>query len=230
MKDLSYTGGARVGMMNASFPLAKLFVEDGALNLNVLLLGKHRFLQSQITALQHVTNAVGLGKGIKIEHTHPTYSNELIFWTLSDPDKILDEIANSRLGLTQNVIRKEKVAASIGGLLSDANPLKVSFLIAIALLSLLAFAPFIISAFTTGTPDFQQFIYRGVAVQAILVGGLLGAIYSPTIREYVLKEDAEITRHKRGLLTFVYLTLFAMFLLLFVGGMTSKLIETLPPQ
>ena len=89
----SLTGGARIGMMNASWPLAKLAATPQQLTLKVQLLGNYSFLPSQVRDLIPYKVLPILGEGIQIIHNNPSYKKRIIFWTLGmSPQGAIEKI------------------------------------------------------------------------------------------------------------------------------------------
>jgi hypothetical protein len=98
MADLSVTGGARVGLMNASWPLARLTVGADRLTVSVFLLGTYEFTARQIVSLEpHGSNPV-LDRGIRLKHNRPDYPERIEFWTLGGRARLLDRIRAAGFG------------------------------------------------------------------------------------------------------------------------------------
>src|SRR5688572_7702958 len=92
MNELQVTGGARIGMANATFPFATLNVNKECLELNASVIGNLTFQPSDILSIETYTMIPFLGQGIKINHTVPTYNERVIFWTFKDPDSVVSQI------------------------------------------------------------------------------------------------------------------------------------------
>jgi len=92
---IKVTGGARVGWMNASFPLAKLVVELDRLALKVALMGTYTFKRGEIISLEKTGFLPYLGWGMKITHNRNDYPKRIIFWTFSNPEKLIKRISRS---------------------------------------------------------------------------------------------------------------------------------------
>lgn len=85
-------GGANVGWVNSTFPLARLRVSESAIELKVIPTGRYIFKsESVIDVVRHVSIPF-FGWGIRINHTEASYPNRIIFWSLSNPDKLLERI------------------------------------------------------------------------------------------------------------------------------------------
>lgn len=92
MKELKLTGGARVGMFNASFPFATLKVNQDRLELKVSMIGKLIFQVSDIISIEPYTIIPLIGQGIKINHTVADYKQQVIFWTFKNPRALIRQI------------------------------------------------------------------------------------------------------------------------------------------
>lgn len=112
MKQYELTGGARIGMGNATWPLAKLKVSNDRLEINATIIGNLIFQPSDIISIEPYTQIPLLGQGIKINHKVEEYSSKVIFWTFKNPKTVIDEI--EKIGFLQNkdnetVVRNEEV-------------------------------------------------------------------------------------------------------------------------
>ena len=93
MKDLfEATGGARIGSMNASIPFAKLTVTPQSLRISLTLFGDYRFTPEQVVSIAAYTRIPILGWGIRITHTVSTYPEQIVFWHLCKPARLLEGI------------------------------------------------------------------------------------------------------------------------------------------
>ena len=89
---LSITGGARIGWLNATWPMAKLIVQPSRIDLIVKSIGNYSFAKDQVISLNKYTVFPVIGRGIKIEHIIPEYPKKIIFWTLDNPESIILQI------------------------------------------------------------------------------------------------------------------------------------------
>lgn len=87
--ETKFTGGASVGWVNASWPLARLSVSSGQLQLWVALSGSYTFTPGQVVALE-LEGSI-FRRGIRIVHTNPDYPEGIIFWR-GGRDQMLQEI------------------------------------------------------------------------------------------------------------------------------------------
>ena len=105
MNELKLTGGARIGMANASFPLATLKVNKDRLELNVLLFGNLTFQSSDIISIEPYTPF--LRQGIKINHTVSNYKEQVIFSTSQNPELVVQQIKDTGFLNNENQINQK---------------------------------------------------------------------------------------------------------------------------
>ncbi|QJE97025.1 hypothetical protein [Luteolibacter luteus] len=89
---LEKTGGAKIGLMNASWPMAKLRVTARSLQLKVTFLGSYTFTPETVVSLERYAVIPALGWGIRIHHNVATYPARIIFWCTGSPDALLSQI------------------------------------------------------------------------------------------------------------------------------------------
>lgn len=91
MNKVTKIGGIRIGMMNATWPFAKLVVSPGGLRL-ITITGKYVFQKEDVNEIENVVYVPIIAQGIKIRHTIPEYNKLIIFWTLGNPQKLIGKI------------------------------------------------------------------------------------------------------------------------------------------
>jgi hypothetical protein len=89
------TGGARVGWMNASWPLAHLTATPERLAIWVFLSGTYEFAPSQVVAIERYVMIPVLGWGVRIVHCRADYPRQFVFWYLDSPESILQGIRDA---------------------------------------------------------------------------------------------------------------------------------------
>ena len=72
---ISFTGGARVGWINATWPFAKLTVHKDKMDLDSTFIGKYSFTLEQVILLKKHTTIPVVGWGIQIIHNISEYPN-----------------------------------------------------------------------------------------------------------------------------------------------------------
>ncbi|WP_295675034.1 hypothetical protein [uncultured Mucilaginibacter sp.] len=85
MEEIRETGGARIGMANATWPMATLIVNQQTLQLKASILGDLVFKSSDIISIEPYTLIPVLGQGIKINHTVAGYNKKLYSGLLEAP-------------------------------------------------------------------------------------------------------------------------------------------------
>ncbi|MFP7657856.1 hypothetical protein [Chryseobacterium proteolyticum] len=91
-KNFTLTGGARIGLANANYPFADLYVDADILKINASLVGNLVFQPQDIISIKPYTLIPLIGQGIKIYHRVEKYNSNVIFWTFRDPAGIINEI------------------------------------------------------------------------------------------------------------------------------------------
>lgn len=85
-------GGASIGWVNATAPLASIETDGELLTLAVLFIGRYEFRKDQVTALREHRGFLGLSRGIRIDHVVPDFPAKLTFWTVGSPSAALVRI------------------------------------------------------------------------------------------------------------------------------------------
>jgi len=92
MNEFRNTGGAKIGIAKASWPFATLKVSRDKLELNVTVIGKLVFLPGDITAITPYRGYAFMGYGIKIHHNIAQYKDEVVFWSSTSPEQLINQI------------------------------------------------------------------------------------------------------------------------------------------
>jgi hypothetical protein len=101
--SFSATGGANVGWVNATWPLARLKSSSSKLELSVLLLGKYEFTPDQVVFIDQHSIIPVLGWGVRIHHSRTDYPKRIIFWSLDSPSHVLKGISQSGFNSTSTI-------------------------------------------------------------------------------------------------------------------------------
>ncbi|TDR20468.1 hypothetical protein [Marinicella litoralis] len=96
-----FTGGARINFFNATWPFAKLRLEENGLTLNVVMKGTFNFPRARISAIRKRGIIPFFSDGIQIEHDIDEYPDWIVFWCLGKRDKILEELKRDEYPLDQ---------------------------------------------------------------------------------------------------------------------------------
>ncbi|WP_457332299.1 hypothetical protein [Rhizobacter sp. P5_C2] len=85
--QVSRRGGAQVGWLNASWPLASIQITPDALTVSVL--EKYTFVPAQVHAIEAIGSIPVLNTGIRIHHTRADYPEKVIFYSVGGRDSLL---------------------------------------------------------------------------------------------------------------------------------------------
>jgi len=96
MDKISWTGGARFGLIHASWPLATLSATSTQLTMRCLLLGTYTFTPGDIVRLEVKGKLPLATHSITIQHSIASYPQDITFFCVTNPQTILREI--HRLG------------------------------------------------------------------------------------------------------------------------------------
>jgi hypothetical protein len=91
MGEISVTGGARIGFVNATWPLAKLVASPPGLRLTCAL-DTYDFLSSEVVSLERYGSIPVFYNGVRIAHARPDYPSKIIFWCFGSPDELITRI------------------------------------------------------------------------------------------------------------------------------------------
>jgi hypothetical protein len=217
MTQLNLTGGARIGMANATWPFASLKVTSDRLDLNATIVGNLVFKPEDIISIEPYYMIPIIGQGIKINHRIPKYKEKVIFWTFKNPNEVIRQIKQT--GFFDNSITTERHNDS--DIIAERQkqggfPVKIPFAIGIVVIWNILFIM-----------DFLNFSRNGS--EGIPLGnGAIGALgiaflsclltlISKDFRRIVLKEGRELKDISRFL-----------YFLMFISGVMLLSIMTFP--
>ncbi|HWY78358.1 MAG TPA: hypothetical protein VN281_22275, partial [Verrucomicrobiae bacterium] len=83
------SGGARIGWVNATWPLAQLSATSERLTIAVRFLGAYTFTPEQVSAVERYVIIPLIGWGIRVRHNAPDCPQRVIFWHWVDPEILL---------------------------------------------------------------------------------------------------------------------------------------------
>jgi hypothetical protein len=195
-----FTGGARLGFANCTWPLATLTITSERLDINASLIGSYSFNKEDIDSIEPYNNIPFIGQGIKIKHHVPNYKQKVIFWTFRDPHNIIAKIRSTGFldhqsdrsnnhEINNQIINKQQQ----GGF-----PVKIPFLVSILVIWNLLFFADIKNYF--GNELSNKPLGNGalIALGFLFVVSLL-TIISKDFRKIVLKEGRELKEINRFL-------------------------------
>lgn len=219
-EKFTLTGGARIGMANATFPFADLYVDKEILKINASIVGNLVFQPKDIISIKSYTSIPIIGNGIKINHRIENYDSEVIFWTFKNPNSVISEI--EKTGFLQNT--NSVISAVDLEILKKQNeggfPIKKSvvifFIVVWNLLFLSDILPFFLKGKTEGSPIG---IGMNLAVGLIFTSSIL-AIVSEKFRKIILKQNRNFDDIKK----FAYFIAFVtgiMFVAFTIGNLNK---------
>ncbi len=91
MEEINVTGGARIGWVNATWPLAKLVASARRLRLTSVL-DSYDFLPSDVVSLERYGSIPFFASGVRIAHARSDYPSKIIFWYLGNPEALIEQI------------------------------------------------------------------------------------------------------------------------------------------
>lgn len=94
MDEIRRRGGARIGWVNASFPLASLSVTADRIEINGFLLGNYSFRPEEVVELKRIGIPV-IYSGLRIVHSISSYPARIEFFPMSSVDGLKDQIEQS---------------------------------------------------------------------------------------------------------------------------------------
>ena len=93
MDEIAFTGGSRIGWVNASWPFAKLSCDGKCLTLSSL--GKYEFTPEQVVSFDTYGSIPLLANGLRINHNRIDYPEKVVFWCMGSRTTVLDRIAKT---------------------------------------------------------------------------------------------------------------------------------------
>lgn len=205
MNEFKITGGARIGMANATWPFATLTAGRNKIELNATILGKLVFLPGDIIAL--TPNRGFRGPGVKITHNVANYKSDVIFWTKNPQQVISDIQATGFMDAATRPLGYEyaevKQLQAMGGF-----PIKKSAAILIGVLWNVFFIIGFIAMFLQGNT--YLFNIASSAALLMVLGVCLLTLVSPAFAGLILKEGREVRDIKKFIFFLMAIALFML--------------------
>lgn len=181
MDQLSITGGARVGGVNATWPLAQLSVSDGRLRLKVALIASYDFAPQDVIAFRKYS--VVLSSGVLVVHRRSDYPQQIVFWS-TRPDALIERIRAAGFVPSGTPEPDGPVQAARG----FAMRWQIVVLAAILWNALLA--PYVLPMMLTPGPP--RFGIGMALAPGLLFAAVLATKLSPAAQRMVLKEGRSV--------------------------------------
>lgn len=217
MKELNITGGARIGVANATWPFASLKVTEERLELNATILGNFVFKPEDIISIEPYFMIPFLGQGIKINHKLPKYNQKIIFWAFKNPNQVIRQIKQTgfldNLTTTKIQDKSDRIEEmqKQGGFL-----VRISFAIGIVLMWNFLFVLDFINFYKGGSEGVPIGIGAIVALGLVFISCLL-TLVSGNFRKIVLKKGRDVKDISRFL-----------YFIMFISGVMMISILTFP--
>jgi hypothetical protein len=92
LQTVSAIGGARIGWLNATWPMASFNVNGSQLTLKVFIFGTYTFAPDHVVSLEKYGLIPFLGWGVRINHRVPHYPKKIVFWCFRSPNRLIQKI------------------------------------------------------------------------------------------------------------------------------------------
>lgn len=203
MDEIKKTGGARIGMMNATWPFATLKVNKNNLELNATILGKLVFTPQDIISIEPYGLIPVLGQGIKINHRVKSYNSKVIFWTMGNPRDLIKKIEG--IGFLGNSSpMSEDLQIEINQTQNRGGfPIKTQAAILIVVVWNLLLSIDLYKLFTERVEGSPLGLGAKLAIGFIFITSIL-LLYTKFARKFILKEGREIDDIRK----FIYFLMF----------------------
>jgi len=129
---VTFTGGARLGWIQATWPFGRLSVAPDQLTISLAFAGRYTFAPSEVSSFERCGFA---SHGLRIVHTRADYPDTIIFWCGARMPQVLD--AAVRAGFQADVpaspprrgmsVRWLAIAQLVGGFLLARLVLRMLF-------------------------------------------------------------------------------------------------------
>ena len=212
------TGGARIGLVNYTWPLAKLIATADRLTVSTTMfglfgMGTYSFSRDQVLSIERYGWIPLIGEGIRINHSVADYPEKIVFWC--QPTSVLAGLAGIGFSLAHATSEMPQRQSPRG------FPLRWTPLIVLAVIWNLLIG-FEMVAHPTGTPSPGPL---SLTALWIVFGVSIAAICFPNVQTLLLKPGRRFEEVKPIFLLVATVTgiMALIFGIIFVsGGIQSK--------
>jgi len=213
MNQFQLTGGARIGMLHASWPFATLTVTNERLDLNASLIGTYSFTADQIISIEPYGQILLGGRGIRINHTVTNYNEKVIFSAFKDPNEIIAEIRKT--GFLDSKINNEVKNQVIERQKQGRFPIRLPIAIGIILIWNILFIIDFVDFFKDRKPGLPLANGALMAIGFVLIISTL-TLFSKNFSKFILKEGRDIKEIDKFLYFIILLCGFMLFVMLMI--------------
>jgi len=207
MSKLHFTGGARIGLAYASWPLASLTVNKERIVLNSGITKNLIFKVDDIISIEP-RYGILLSQGIQIKHNNSKYNDYVIFWTFEDPDEIIEQVYEIGFFGSESTIFKPSDKTISEN--RDGFPINTTFTISMIIVIILLLLFDIIFYFQDYDSDVSFGTGIKMALRIIFFTSILTLI-SSLFRKIVLKKGRRVKEIKRYLYFAIIISGFMLF-------------------
>lgn len=220
MNELKLTGGARIGMANATWPFATLKVSNDKLELNATIVGNLVFQPSNIESIEPYTQIPIIGQGIRINHNVDTYKEKVIFWTFKNPETVINQIKQTGFLSNQKELGTNSLSEIQERQKRGGFPIKKSIAVGAVVVWNLLFMIDLIPLFqgkSEGLP-----IGNGVLTAlGILFSSALLSLVSSDFRRLILKDGRTLEDIKKFSIFIMLISGFMLFNFMFMTKLAN---------
>jgi len=208
MTQLNLTGGARIGMANATWPFASLKVTKDRLELNATIIGNLVFRPSDIISIEPYSSF--MSSGLKINHNVSKYKEKVIFWTFKNTNEVINQIRQT--GFLDNTSNSESLTDN--NIITERQkqggfPIKIPFAIAVVVIWNILFLLDFLDFFNGNTEGMPLGNGVKMALGFVLITSILTLI-SSGFRKIVLKEGRELKDISKFLYFIIFICAFML--------------------
>ena len=128
VREYSQRGGAKIGWVSASWPLASLQITSGSLT--VISFGTYAFAPGDVDAIEPVGSIPILTTGIRIHHTRADFPEEIVFYCGGGRERVLQAASAAGFRVGEPIRRASRgFPVRIGAIVAFVLPWNVLFLI-----------------------------------------------------------------------------------------------------
>jgi len=219
MTKLNLTGGARVGMANATWPLASLKVDKDRLDLNATVVGNLTFRPEDVISIEPYYMIPIIGQGVKINHRIQKYKDKVIFWTLKNPNEVIRQIEQTGfLDNSSSEISQEDSELIAQRQKQGGFPIKTPFAIAIVVIWNILFLKDFLSS-TSSDSNGIPFGNGVISALGLVFLTCLLTLISKGFRKIILKEGRELQDISKFLYFIMFICGFMLFTFLMISNM-----------